>query len=244
MSKWRNFKLKTRSSYKKLMQPFGNFIGKMGISPNAITLISGVFAIAAAIMYSFNGRVGEFRFWWLIGFALMFFTGFIDVVDGSVARATGKTTKFGRVLDPVMDRFAEFCFLIGIAIGVYTFEPLEQYWSGISAIPVSVWCLFCFAGMIFASYSRARGESVAQVTMESVGIMERREKLIILIIGNILYHWFNVALILAIILVGLLSFITTIQRMFYIRKLMTEIGNDDETEKVDETEESDIAKAN
>ncbi len=244
MSKWRNFKLKTRSSYKKLMQPIGNLIGKMGISPNAITMISGVFAIASAVMYSFNGRIGEFRFWWLVGFVLMFITGFIDVVDGSVARATGKTTKFGRVLDPVMDRFAEFCFLMGIAIGVYTFEPLEQYWSGISVIPVSAWCLFCFAGMIFASYSRARGESVAQITVESIGIMERREKLIILIIGNILYHWFNVALILAIILVGLLSFITTIQRMFYIRKLMIEIGNEDEKEKVEETEESDIAEAN
>ena len=235
MSRWRDFKLKTRAAYKKIMLPLGNFIGKMGLSPNAITMISGVFAIASATMYAFNGRVGEFNHWWAIGFALMFIAGFIDVIDGSVARATGKTTKFGRVLDPVMDRFAEFCFLIGIAIGEYTFYPLDTFWAGITTIPVGAWCMFCFAGMIFASYSRARGESVAQVTVESVGIMERREKLLILTIGNLIYHWYPVALIFAIILVGLLSFITTIQRMFYIRKLMNEIGN--EEEPVEESKE-------
>ncbi|TET28327.1 MAG: CDP-alcohol phosphatidyltransferase family protein [Candidatus Heimdallarchaeota archaeon] len=240
MSRWQNFKLKTRAAYKRLTDPMGKFFGKLNISPNSITMISGFFAIASATMYAFNGLVGAFEFWWLIGFALMIITGFIDVIDGSVARATGKTTKFGRVLDPVMDRFAEFCFLFGISIGVYTFEPLESLWPPIATIPVAAWCLFSFAGMIFASYARARGESVARVNVESIGIMERREKLFLLFIGNLLYHWFNVALIIAIILVGILSFITTIQRMLYIRKLMIKIGNEDnsEEEKEDITNET------
>ncbi|MCK5183631.1 MAG: CDP-alcohol phosphatidyltransferase family protein, partial [Candidatus Heimdallarchaeota archaeon] len=173
------------------------------------------------------------QFWWLIGFALSIITGFIDVIDGSVARATGKTTMFGKVLDPVMDRFAEFCFLIGISIGIYSYEPLVN--PTLATIPVAIWCLFSFAGMIFASYARARGESVAQVNVESVGIMERREKLIILFLGNLLYYWFNVALIFAIMLVGILSFITTIQRMVYIRKLMMEIESEDKSEE--ETED-------
>ncbi|NHJ04553.1 MAG: CDP-alcohol phosphatidyltransferase family protein [Candidatus Heimdallarchaeota archaeon] len=227
MSWWRNFKLKTRSGYKKIMLPFGRFIGKMGISPNAISMISAVFAIASATMYAFQGRVGTFQYWWAIGFPLMFIAGMLDVVDGSVARAMGKTTKFGQVLDPVMDRFVEFCYLMGIAIGNYTFEPLESLWAPIATISVAAWCLFSFAGMIFASYSRARGESVAQMSVESVGIMERREKIAILVLGNILYIWWPVALPFGIILVGLLSFITTIQRMFYIRKIMIEIGNED-----------------
>ncbi|MBK5114723.1 MAG: CDP-alcohol phosphatidyltransferase family protein [Candidatus Heimdallarchaeota archaeon] len=235
MSRWRNFKLKTRAAYKKITEPMGKFFGKLNISPNTITMISGLFAIATATMYSFNGRVGSFEFWWLIGFALSILTGFIDVIDGSVARAMGKTTMFGKVLDPVMDRFAEFCFLIGISIGIYSFEPLESFWAPIATIPVAAWCLFSFAGMIFASYARARGESVARVNVESVGIMERREKLIILFIGNLLYYWFNVALILAIILVGILSFITTIQRMVYIRKIMKEIESEEQS--VAETEE-------
>ncbi|NPE09784.1 MAG: CDP-alcohol phosphatidyltransferase family protein [Asgard group archaeon] len=235
MSQWRNFKLKTRAAYKKLTEPMGKFFGKLNISPNTITMISGLFAIATATMYSLNGRVGAFEFWWLIGFALSIITGFIDVIDGSVARATGKTTMFGKVLDPVMDRFAEFCFLIGISIGIYTFEPLESLWPPIATIPVAAWCLFSFAGMIFASYARARGESVARINVESIGIMERREKLIILFFGNLLYYWFNVALIIAIILVGILSFITTIQRIVYIRKLMMEIESEDKSEE--ETED-------
>ncbi len=235
MSRWRNFKLKTRAAYKKITEPMGKFFGKLNISPNTITMISGLFAIATATMYSLNGRVGAFEFWWLIGFALSIITGFIDVIDGSVARATGKTTMFGKVLDPVMDRFAEFCFLIGISIGIYTFEPLESLWPPIATIPVAAWCLFSFAGMIFASYARARGESVARINVESIGIMERREKLIILFFGNLLYYWFNVALIIAIILVGILSFITTIQRIVYIRKLMMEIESEDKSEE--ETED-------
>ncbi len=221
MTRWRNFKLKTRSVYKNITEPIGKFFGKFNISPNTITMISGVFAITTATMYAFNGRIGSFQFWWLIGFALSVITGFIDVIDGSVARATGKTTMFGKVLDPVMDRFAEFCFLIGISIGVYDYAPFIN--PTLATIPVGIWCLFSFAGMIFASYSRARGESVAQVSVESVGIMERREKLIILFLGNLLYYWFHVAMIIAIMLVGLLSFITTIQRMVYIRKLMNEL---------------------
>ncbi|MHA1558000.1 MAG: CDP-alcohol phosphatidyltransferase family protein, partial [Candidatus Heimdallarchaeota archaeon] len=163
---------------------------------------------------------------WAIGFPLMFIAGMLDVVDGSVARAMGKTTKFGQVLDPVLDRFVEFCYLIGIAIGIYTFEPLETLWPEIATISVAAWCFFSFAGMIFASYSRARGESVAKMSVESVGIMERREKILILMLGNILFIWWPVALPIGIILVGLLSFITTIQRMFFIRKLMIEIGNE------------------
>ena len=236
MTRWRNFKLKTRGAYKKITEPMGKFFGKLNISPNTITMISGLFAIATATMYSFNGRVGTFQFWWLIGFALSIITGFIDVIDGSVARATGKTTMFGKVLDPVMDRFAEFCFLIGISIGIYTYEPLVN--PTLATIPVAIWCLFSFAGMIFASYARARGESVARVNVESVGIMERREKLIILFLGNLLYYWFNVALIFAIILVGILSFITTIQRMVHIRKLMMEIESKDKSEE----EAKDITK--
>lgn len=229
MTRWRNFKLKTRGAYKRITEPVGKFFGKLNISPNAITMISGLFAITTASMYAFNGRVGSFQFWWLIGFALSIITGFIDVIDGSVARATGKTTMFGKVLDPVMDRFAEFCFLIGISVGIYSYEPFTN--PTLATIPVAIWCLFSFAGMIFASYARARGESVARVNVESVGIMERREKLIILFLGNLLYYWFNVALIIAIMLVGVLSFITTIQRMLYIRKLMMKIESEENTEE-------------
>ena len=227
MNKWRNFKLKTRGAYKKLMAPIGRIIGKTGISPNGITMIAGVVAITGGTMYALQGHITSFNHWWAIGFAVMFVAGLIDVLDGSVARATGKTTKFGTVLDPVMDRFAEFCFLFGFAIGNYTFAPLDAYWSWVTVIPVGAWCAFCFAGMMFASYSRARGESVADITVESVGIMERREKLALLFLGNILYIWFPVALIISIILVGIFSFITTIQRMLYIRKEFIKRGNED-----------------
>ena len=231
VSRWRNFKLKTRSAYKKFMEPIGRTIGKTGISPNGITMIAGVVAIAGGTLYALQGHVPSFKHWWALGFVVMFIAGLIDVLDGSVARATGKTTKFGKVMDPVMDRFAEFCFLMGLAIGdysfdLYRFDSITTVPQWVSFIPIGAWCAFCFAGMMFASYSRARGESVADITVESVGIMERREKLALIFLGNMLYFWFPIALIISIILVGILSFITTIQRMAYIRKEFIKIGND------------------
>jgi archaetidylinositol phosphate synthase len=228
---WRNFKLKTRAWYKQVMKPFGSFLGKLGITPNVLTFIGGFFAIATATMYSFQGRIGSFDYWWLLGFLLMIVTGFIDMLDGSVARATGTDSLFGKVFDPVMDRFAEFCFLIGIAIGNYSYEPLTT--TFLVTIPVGAWCLFGFAGMIFASYARARGESVVKLNAESVGLMERREKLALLYLGNLLFYWFEISLVIAIFLVGLLSFITTIQRMVYINKAMKEfeMENNNKEEK-------------
>ena len=240
MGKWREFKLKTRALYKKIMLPVGSFIGKLGLTPNVITIISGVFAIATAVMYALQGHVVSFNYWWVLGFTLMVITGFIDVIDGSVARATNKTTKFGKVLDPVMDRFAEFCFLLGIAIGKYTYEPLSSTFTNI--LPVGAICMFSFAGMVFASYARARGESVTPITVESVGIMERREKLILLYLGNILYIWWEVALIFAIAVVGLLSFITTIQRMFYIRKALKSVDENNQTTTTKEEGKETIKK--
>ena len=78
------------------------------------------------------------------------------------------------------------------------------------------------------------------MSVESVGIMERREKLALLFLGNILYTWYPVALVFAIILVGLLSFITTIQRMLFIRKLMIEIGNEEPSDEPIDDENKEI----
>ncbi len=179
MGKWREFKLKTRALYKKIMLPVGSFIGKLGLMPNVITIISGVFAIATAVMYALQGHLVSFNYWWVLV---------------------------------------------------------------TNILPVGAICMFSFAGIVFASYARARGESVAPITVESVGIMERREKLILLYLGNILYIWWEVALIFAIAVVGLLSFITTIQRMFYIRKALKSVEENNQTTTTKEEGKETIKK--
>ena len=142
------------------MQPVGTQLGKMGVTPNTITTISLILAILAALAYATKAP--------LLGALGLVASGTVDMLDGAVARATGKTTKFGAVYDPVLDRYAEFAVLVGIAVGGFT------EW---------IWAVFALFGMVMASYTRARAESSGGLTSCTVGIAERQEKIILLLIA-------------------------------------------------------------
>ena len=160
-----------RSAYERLFLPLGMFISKFKISANQVSYIGVFFAALSAVAYYYSQND---HFWFIyLGILLMILSTFMDVVDGSVARAyvaKGKPAgKYGKLLDPAMDRYAEAFFLLGILISGYV--PVE-------------WVFFCFVGMIMASYVRARAESLGpgpdgQPLFISAGI-ERKEKLSLL----------------------------------------------------------------
>ena len=120
--------------------------------------------------------------------------------DGAVARATHTASRFGAVYDHALDRYAEFFVLVGIGLGGFA------DW---------VWIIFCLFGMVMASFIRAKAESVGGLKSCTVGIAERQEKLIILLIGSVLQPFVPIALIVSVIVVGILSHITVIQRLHY-----------------------------
>ena len=184
-----------REKYQAAMQPLGKALGHIGASPNLMTtfslLISGAAAMAYALRLPLLGALG------LVG------SGFVDMLDGAVARATGKATRFGAVYDHVLDRYAEFAILVGIGFG-----GLVDW----------VWVIFCLFGMVMASFVRAKAESVGGMRSCSVGIAERQEKLILLLLGSILQGLFSSALLGAVILVGVLSHVTVVQRLNYTFK--------------------------
>jgi len=147
--------------------------------------------IAYALMLPVFGAVG------------LLASGFVDMLDGAVARATGSATRFGAVYDHVLDRYAEFAVLLGVGFG-----GLVNW----------VWVIFCLFGMVMASFTRAKAESVGGLSSCAVGIAERQEKIALLFIGSVLQPILPVALIAAVIIVGLLSHITVVQRLFYTFK--------------------------
>jgi phosphatidylglycerophosphate synthase len=122
------------------------------------------------------------------------------MLDGAVARAKGSVTKFGAVYDPVLDRYAEFAVLFGMGSGGLV------GWT---------WVVFSLCGMVMASYTRARAESAGGLSNCRVGIAERQEKIILLVIGSLLEPLSAVALLAAVVIVGLLSHITVIQRLHF-----------------------------
>ena len=142
----------------------------------------------------------------------MVLTSFTDMLDGSTARAGKIGTVFGGIFDHVLDRYGEFFILAGITL---------------SGAVHAGWGLFALFGMLIASYTRAAAESIGRMENCAVGIMGRLEKFLLIIAGSILEHYFPTGkfpeggyLELALIIVGITSFITAIQRLVYARKVL------------------------
>jgi len=174
------------------MQPVGRSLGRIGLTPNEISTISLVIAVLAGVAYASRSPV--------IGAVGLLISGAVDMLDGAVARATESVTRFGAVYDPVLDRYAEFAVLFGIGIGGLA------NWT---------WVVFGLFGMVMASYTRARAESAGGLESCRVGIAERQEKIILLVIGSFLQPFFGLAVSLSVLVVGILSHITVVQRLHF-----------------------------
>ncbi len=190
---------KLREKYQKLMTPVGEFFSKTRLTPNIITFISFLISICAGVVLALNQLV--------LGVIFIILTGFVDMLDGAVARATGRETRFGAVWDHLLDRYAEFNIVFGIAFSFYStwYIPFATIFS-----------------MIMASFIRAKAESVGKLEKCTVGLAERQEKLLILIVGCLLTYFYSSPIIfmytildIALLLIAVLSQITVIQRLKY-----------------------------
>ncbi len=177
---------------------------KLGLRPNFITAISFLCAIVSGIMF-WKG----FMIW---GVVWMLLTSFTDMLDGSTARAGKIGTVFGGILDHVSDRYGEFFILAGITL---------------SGAAHAGWGLFALFGMLIASYTRAAAESMGKLENCAVGIMGRLEKFILIMAGAIVEHYLPTGtwpqggwLEFALIIVGVTSFITAVQRIIYTHKVL------------------------
>ena len=186
----------------RLLEP----LARRGVSPNLVTVLSMAVSFVAGICYA----VGAI----LSGGILMLLSGFIDTLDGSIARLSGKASRFGALLDSSLDRYAEFFVFFGL---------LLYFREG--------WMLYvvmaAMMGSIMVSYVRARAEALGQVRI--IGLMQRPERLIILAAGSILNRPVasylpgcpDGALIVTLILLALLTNITVIHRILAGRSDLT-----------------------
>ncbi|MFW9849010.1 MAG: CDP-alcohol phosphatidyltransferase family protein [Candidatus Thorarchaeota archaeon] len=236
---------KLREQYQRIMMPLGNALAKTGITPNIITGLTLLVAMVSTYFFA----IGEL----LIGLAVMILTVVMDMLDGAVARAANLGTKFGATFDHTLDRYAEFFFMLGLMIG--PMGAISIPWWPVSTGDTFIpwfWGFFTLFGMIMASFTRAKAESVGGMENCSVGIAERQEKLILQIAGILLLAlpttniwvelllWFpsgalqfftlieitNI-LTVCIVIVGVLSHITVAQRLLYARKMIL-YNNQDE----------------
>jgi phosphatidylglycerophosphate synthase len=202
-------------------------------------MITGL-TVIIALVSAWYFALGDLVF----GLFFMVLTVVMDMFDGAVARAAGLASKFGATFDHTLDRYAEFLFLLGLMIGPLGAVSISWWTPGNTFIPW-FWGYFTLFGMIMASFTRAKAESVGGMESCTVGIAERQEKLILQFAGillliipstniwedlltpvPVLLEFFTVLditniLTLCIVIVGVLSHITVVQRLAYARKVIT-----------------------
>lgn len=178
----------------KFLEPLAS---RLNINPNIVTIISPFIAIISAIFFASGNLIG--------GALFILLSGFLDVVDGAVARYHNRASPFGAFLDSTMDRFADAFIFIGIIYGGYC-----DWLVGILAIHSA----------ITVSYVRARAES--QGVECNIGIAERAVRMIILMLGAVLALIFhsNIIFTYFIYILVILSYITVGQRILHVWKAL------------------------
>ncbi len=178
------------------LEKIGKGFASTGLTPNFWTCVGLAFAFLSAIVYGLGIEFGL-----MLGGILLLVSGFFDMVDGQVARVTGKTSKKGSYLDSMFDKTAEVAIFLGILVGGYA-EP----YLVLLAISLS----------LLVSYARAKSDAL-NVKLQGVGIGERAERLLVLaIIGMVGFMEYAVLIVVAI------AGITLIQRMVVTLKSIKE----------------------
>ncbi len=192
---------KRRVNYESASIPFGRLCLKLGLTPNVLTGISFLVSAGAAFLF--------WKGYLIWGAVTMLLTMFTDMLDGATARAGNCGTRFGGILDHVSDRYAEAAILFGIALSGSTHPA---------------WAMFALFGMIIASYTRETAEAQGKIASVAVGAVGRLEKFLILILGAVfeaIFPGYNI-LTYSLIIVGAVSYLTSIQRLLYAKKILEE----------------------
>jgi len=188
---------------------------RLGLTPNKISIIGFILALASAVSYALN--TAESAWWLILAVVFLLASGFCDTLDGIVARTFQQTTVFGGFFDSVLDRYADAAVFAAIIIAGLA----NPSWDGPFWGPLwgAVWGLAALSGSMMVSYTRARAEA-AGIKMESVGLAERAERILILAVVSIIAFFWLPALGYGIAVLALLANFTVMQRALYVyRKL-------------------------
>jgi CDP-diacylglycerol--glycerol-3-phosphate 3-phosphatidyltransferase len=181
-----------RVRFKSVLDAVGGFLLRLGLTPNAITLLGLAGAAAGSVLLAM-GFIPA-------GGVVILLSGALDGLDGTMARLRGTSSVFGAFLDSVSDRWSEL-FLFG---GLILHYALEGYPLGV------ILAFAAAAGSLMVSYTKARAEGLGIEC--KVGLLTRMERYLVLCPALIL----NIPLV-GVILVAVFGILTAIQRMWHVR---------------------------
>ena len=180
-----------------ITDPVVSLLARTPLTPDAITWFSLLLAGGAAVLIATDRLLAA-------GFVVLF-AGFMDMLDGALARRTGRVTRFGGILDSTIDRIAEGLLLLGI-LYLYAEE------GSVSGVLLTGGVML---SSLLVSYIRSRAEAAGAECL--VGLFTRPERVIILALGLFINQLF---IALAVIAAG--SIFTVAQRLFYVWRQVKE----------------------
>lgn len=151
----------------RVIDPLIQFLSRIGVRPNHITLMGfGLnVAVAGIFVWGANHKPGDLSVVGLAGFMILF-AGLFDMIDGRLARVSGQESEFGALFDSVLDRYSELVMFLGICYYLIA----EQYFFS------SLFAFIAMIGSIMVSYVRARAEGLGVEC--SGGLMQRPERVL------------------------------------------------------------------
>lgn len=185
---------KIRDRFSKVSISIGIVFSKLRLSPNQWTLLTLIPVILAAYFILQESFL----------FAALFFilASFFDLIDGSVARVTGRVTQLGAYLDTIMDRYVEFIIIFSLL-----FISLPTVYMN-----THIWLFLYLFGAMLTTYAKAAAKEKLDKEIKG-GLFERAERLIILFLGILLAYFSTSYLVYVIIILAVVSNITAIQRI-------------------------------
>lgn len=201
---------KNRDKFSGFTVRVGIVFSKLGLSPNQwtlFTLVPTFIALYFLIKEAF-----------LFAGAFFIAASFIDIVDGSVARVTGRVTKFGGYLDNIIDRYVEGIIIFGLL-----FASLPNLVINGFTLTIPALVFICLFGGMMTTYAKAAAKEREIVEKEMRGgLLERAERLLILFAGILLAAYNPLYLTYVIAILAVLTNVTAIQRIFIAFRLSKE----------------------
>lgn len=190
-----------RALFTRLFTPLARFFVKLGISPDAVTLVGTIGVAFGALAFYPRGEL----FWGTVVITCFVFS---DTVDGVMARLQGRSSRWGAYLDSTLDRVGDSAIFGGLVL-YYAGRGDDQLMAGLA--------LACLILGSVVSYAKARAEGLGMTA--NVGIAERADRLVAVLVTTGLVGWFLPEIVLTVVLalLALASLVTVFQRILTVR---------------------------
>ncbi|WP_328348543.1 phosphatidylinositol phosphate synthase [Micromonospora sp. NBC_00421] len=202
------FQVTARAGMTRVVEPVARGLLRAGVSPNAVTVTGTVGVLVGALGFGARGQL-------VAGALIVTFFALTDMLDGTMARMSGGSTRFGAFLDSSMDRVADSAVFGAVAYWLAT----EGDHSGVAA------ALICLAVGGLVSYVKARAEGLGMTG--NVGVAERTERLLIVGVGGLLTGLgVGPALEISLWLLAAVSIFTVGQRVAHVYRQAQLVGRE------------------